>query len=155
MISMLGANDLTEARFPPHLDDIAASPQVVRANAPPVGRHVGAAAVTRHGAERLAGLDPDPPAALPGSGGRVPPHPAGVLEAARATLKTALREEGEALVSASDAVKASGVGSAEAARALRSAEAAHARVRAATLDSIAGLLRIFGRRAAPMHRDAS
>lgn len=91
-------------------------------------------------------LDLDPPVALPGSGGSVPPRPAGVLEAARATLEAALREEGEALVSASAAVKASGAGSAEAARALRSADAAHARANTASREV---------RRAAPMHRDAS
>jgi len=50
-----------------------------------------------------------------------------VLHAARAHLEDALREESAALASASAAVQASGADSPEAARALRSAQSAHAR----------------------------
>jgi hypothetical protein len=53
------------------------------------------------------------------------------LDAARAHLHTALDEEGEALAHACDAVKTSGAHSPQAAEALRSAEAAHARSNAA------------------------
>jgi hypothetical protein len=54
-----------------------------------------------------------------------------VLDAARANRDDALREEGEALASACDAVTASGAASAEAVKALRSAQLAHGRLNAA------------------------
>jgi hypothetical protein len=62
----------------------------------------------------------------------MPPHSTSALDAARATLNAALREEGEALASACEAVKACGAASADATTELRSAEAAHARSHAAT-----------------------
>jgi hypothetical protein len=53
------------------------------------------------------------------------------LDAARANLDAALREESQALTTACDAVNACGATSDEAAQGLRSAEAAHARSNAA------------------------
>jgi hypothetical protein len=53
------------------------------------------------------------------------------LDAARANLRAALYEEGEALANACEAVKTSGAASSEAADAMRSAQAAHARSNAA------------------------
>jgi hypothetical protein len=53
------------------------------------------------------------------------------LDAARANLKDALREEGNALTGACEAVNTSGAASAQAVRALRSAQTAHARSTAA------------------------
>ena len=50
-----------------------------------------------------------------------------LLVAARSSLQDALREEGEALVGACDAVNAKGAGSIEATLALRSAQSAHSR----------------------------
>lgn len=50
-----------------------------------------------------------------------------LLDAARAHLQEALSEEGDALVGACDAVNASGAVSPQAVKALRSAQAAHAR----------------------------
>jgi len=54
-----------------------------------------------------------------------------LLDAARVNLKEALREEGEALAGACEAVNTSGAVSAQAARALRCAQTAHARSTAA------------------------
>ena len=54
-----------------------------------------------------------------------------LLDAARANLKDALREEGEALAGACEAVNATGAVSKQAATALRTAQTAHARSTAA------------------------
>lgn len=53
------------------------------------------------------------------------------LDAARANLHAALREESEALANACEAVKTSGRASAESTQALRLSQAAHARTNAA------------------------
>lgn len=63
------------------------------------------------------------------------------LDMARAKLRAALREEGEALVIAHESVKTRGAASAESASALRESVAAHARSHAA-----AGEVRALARR---------
>lgn len=98
----------------------------------PVGSGVAAAVLTRRGAGHLAASSPEGPAARAGSDVRTPPDFIDVFAAARAHLIATLREEGEALATACEAVKTRGTASPEAATALHAAQAAHARFNAAT-----------------------
>ena len=74
------------------------------------------------------------------------------LHAARANLNAALKEEGQVLTSACDAVNAGGATSDQAVEALRSAQAAHARSNAAAVELrvlSADLYRVYAVSAVP------